>query len=280
MQIGLGLALTNLRGGGFSPATLFRDGSEGVWYDPSDLSTMFQDSAGTQPVTTPGQPVGLLLDKSQGLKLGPELVFDMTQTQFDNWTDNGDGTFTSDGGDGFIGNATVQTGMTANATYEVQFEIVNYISGSVRPQSSTPSGGVYQSSVGVFKQLIVPSTIAFYFYSNNFAGTIRLISIREVPGHHASQATASKRPTYRDSGSRYLQDDLVDDVLNWTAPADSYTIIYGDTDGTITTLTAQALSGTTDVLQTENLVGYIAINRALTSAEQSRVEAYLRSKAA
>lgn len=36
----------------------------GVWYDPSDLSTMFQDSAGTIPVTAPGQPVGLILDKS------------------------------------------------------------------------------------------------------------------------------------------------------------------------------------------------------------------------
>ena len=36
----------------------------GVWYDPSDLSTMFQDSAGTVPVTGVGQPVGLILDKS------------------------------------------------------------------------------------------------------------------------------------------------------------------------------------------------------------------------
>lgn len=36
----------------------------GVWYDPSDLSTMFQDSAGTTPVTAVGQPVGKILDKS------------------------------------------------------------------------------------------------------------------------------------------------------------------------------------------------------------------------
>lgn len=35
-----------------------------VWYDPSDLSTLFQDSAGTVPVTVPGQPVGRMLDKS------------------------------------------------------------------------------------------------------------------------------------------------------------------------------------------------------------------------
>lgn len=45
----------------WSPADL---PSLGAWYDPSDLSTMFQDAAGTTPVTAAGQPVGLILDKS------------------------------------------------------------------------------------------------------------------------------------------------------------------------------------------------------------------------
>lgn len=48
----------------FSPADLFVGGEQGAWYDPSDLSTMFQDSAGTAPVTADGQPVGKILDKS------------------------------------------------------------------------------------------------------------------------------------------------------------------------------------------------------------------------
>ena len=48
----------------FSPANLFAAGEQGAWYDPSDLSTMFQDSAGTTPVTAAGQPVGRILDKS------------------------------------------------------------------------------------------------------------------------------------------------------------------------------------------------------------------------
>jgi hypothetical protein len=43
---------------------LFKNGEQGVWYDPSDLSTLFQDAAGTTPVTAMGQPVGLMLDKS------------------------------------------------------------------------------------------------------------------------------------------------------------------------------------------------------------------------
>ena len=48
----------------FSPASLFAQGEPGVWYDPSDFSTMFQDAAGAVPVTAVEQPVGLMLDKS------------------------------------------------------------------------------------------------------------------------------------------------------------------------------------------------------------------------
>lgn len=47
-----------------SPLSLFATGAQGAWYDPSDFSTMFQDDAGTTPVTAVEQPVGLILDKS------------------------------------------------------------------------------------------------------------------------------------------------------------------------------------------------------------------------
>jgi len=47
-----------------SPHDLFTAGEQGAWYDPSDLSTLFQDAAGTIPVTADGDPVGLMLDKS------------------------------------------------------------------------------------------------------------------------------------------------------------------------------------------------------------------------
>lgn len=49
--------------GGFLPLSLFANGEQGAWFDPSDLSSMFQDAAGTIPADY-GQPVGLILDKS------------------------------------------------------------------------------------------------------------------------------------------------------------------------------------------------------------------------
>lgn len=48
----------------FDIRSLFTAGEQGIWLDPSDFSTLYQDSAGTTPVTAVGQPVGLALDKS------------------------------------------------------------------------------------------------------------------------------------------------------------------------------------------------------------------------
>mgnify|MGYP000210915045 CR=1 FL=1 len=45
-------------------SAMFSRGEPGAWYDPSDMSTLWQDSAGTVPVTAVEQPVGRILDKS------------------------------------------------------------------------------------------------------------------------------------------------------------------------------------------------------------------------
>jgi len=43
---------------------LFTTGTEGAYYDINDLTTLFQDSSGTIPVTAVGQTIGLIKDKS------------------------------------------------------------------------------------------------------------------------------------------------------------------------------------------------------------------------
>jgi len=49
---------------GWHPGKLFQTGAKGAWFDPSDLTTLFQDVAGTLPVVSDGDPVALMLDKS------------------------------------------------------------------------------------------------------------------------------------------------------------------------------------------------------------------------
>ena len=60
----LALSITNVIGKQYSPASWFTQGEQGAWYDPSDITTLYQDSAGTTPVTAVEQPVGLMKDKS------------------------------------------------------------------------------------------------------------------------------------------------------------------------------------------------------------------------
>ena len=63
-----GIPITSLgavsMGASYAPEDLFRNGEEGIWLDPSDFTTMFQDVAGTVPVTIDGQFVRKILDKS------------------------------------------------------------------------------------------------------------------------------------------------------------------------------------------------------------------------
>lgn len=81
-------AINEQEGGGFNPVSLFAAGEQGVWYDPSDLSTLFQDTAGTIPVTAAGQPVGLMRDKSgrgNHATQATATARPILQTDGDNW---------------------------------------------------------------------------------------------------------------------------------------------------------------------------------------------------
>jgi hypothetical protein len=53
----------------FTPADLFFLGEQGAWYNPIDITTLFQNAEGTTPVTADGDPVGRMRDKSPNLNL-------------------------------------------------------------------------------------------------------------------------------------------------------------------------------------------------------------------
>jgi hypothetical protein len=189
-----------LMGGGFSPAVLFANNEPGVWYDPSDLTTLFQDTAGTTPVTTPGQTVALMLDKSKGLTLGPELVTNGTFDTDTGWT-KGTGWTIADGVASHVAGASGALTASGTATtigkfYTLTFDLT--VSAGVLNVScggfTTPNLGASGSFSYVF--LASLSNFAVPFAAGTFAGTIDNISIRELPGFHAVQGTAAARPTY------------------------------------------------------------------------------------
>ena len=186
----------------FTPAQLFTGSTVGVWYDPSDTTTLFQDAAGTTPVTAVEQPVGLMLDKSKGLVLGSELVTngdfatDTAWTKGTGWVIGG-GTANADGS--MAGASFLSQSMTlvAGKAYEVKLTVISNTSGRLRLNSSLFP--ITTLGVGSYKWVFTAlTTTADFRIEARDAGTIASIdniSVRELPGNHAFQSTAGNRPT-------------------------------------------------------------------------------------
>jgi hypothetical protein len=207
----------------FSPASLFVGGIPGVWYDPSDYGatgTLFQDSAGTTPVTAVEQPVGLMLDKSQGLVLGPELV---TNGDFSNgstgWTlDPG---WTISGGAASVNIPGAprylrQLGkLTVGKTYLVTYTATVTSGGNFgagfgwSPQIASPTSGTYTA------RLTATTTDILFYANSDSIASIDNISVKELPGNHAFQATDTSRPRLSARYNLLTKTEQFDDAV-WT----------------------------------------------------------------
>jgi len=237
MNLSIGLSLTRPSGPlgapAFSPASLFASGEEGAWYDPSDLTTLYQDAAGTTPVTGTGQPVGLMLDKSKGLTLGSELVD--TANDAAEWVPFGTNTVVQDGDAvkiTFVSDnkgarvlLTQAAGLTQDllttSFYRLTFEAkintgaANVATVSIGPNQTFALSTSYQTfTVQGPKGSGSNPYIQFSGLSAGEIAYIKNISVKELPGNHATQSTSTARPTLQTSGGLYYLDfDGVDDFL-------------------------------------------------------------------
>jgi hypothetical protein len=203
--LGVGLlastSLSTRNRAGFSPASLFAAGEPGVWYDPSDFSTMFQESTGVTPVTAAGQSVGFLGDKSQGFVLGSELVGAFTAYANASFSTVGGVTTITCTANGSYGINLGFSGV-AGKTYLVSFTVVSNsaprgvfawssITSSISLSAGTTTGakiGRLQATAGGSGVIAILGAVAGETFS------VSNISVRELAGNHATQSTAASRP--------------------------------------------------------------------------------------
>ncbi len=278
----------------FSPIDLFQFSEQGVWYDPSDFSTMFQGAAGAIPLTAAGQPVGLILDKSKALALGSELVVN--------------GTFGSNtsGWAGNSANATLtwQSGGTALFANTADWAYVR-----TSPEFSPPAGW-YKAAFDVISLSaplhmglgpsgnMVTSTGSKTHYAYHAGGSLDFqvrpqgvglftvvldnVSIKSIAGNHALQGTASFRPLLASTGvAKWINYDAVDDALVATFQSSlgsACTVARAVVGGAPVILTGQTI-GTTFSDSTDN-AGLVIIDRALTGQETTDLTAWLTDKGA
>jgi hypothetical protein len=190
----------------YSPLSLFAAGEQGVWYDPSDFSTMYQDNLGVTPVTAVGQSVGFLGDKSKGFALGAERVTNGTFDGSTSWIDQLGGLTFVDGKCKFtLGTTQVAyqqlIGTVAGRFYEITLDVSDFSSGNLNSQlssSGTTAGtaGVSFNSNGTKRNIIVAPTNDCFIRlrGENAVLSVDNISVRELPGNHATQSTLAQRP--------------------------------------------------------------------------------------
>lgn len=223
-------------GSAFNPRSLFRLGEQGVWYDPNDFSSMFQDSTGTTPVTAAGQPAGLILDKRFGLVRGVELLANGGfSTDLTNWisTDTGIGVSSWEAGALRVNGTDATTNRGARyqpfatvvgRTYEITGTAqITSGSGGALIGNSGMSGGLLSrpiTSSGSWRAVFVATaSVTYVSLRNGSSGgnlTFDSISIREIPGNHAAQSLSASQPILRQNaltGAYYLEFDGIDDFL-------------------------------------------------------------------
>ena len=263
----------------------------GFSLDPQDLSTMYQDAAGTLPVYRPGTglvdpPMGLMLDKSQGLVLGPELV---TNGDFS------DGATGWNLGTGWSVASGVATGVTgaASAVHQViSLKVGAFYKITVNSTLTTgvdlrivlgdltnivPGPGVFAIiSTGSYEFFLTPSAPATHIAirkSTSTGAVVDNISCHEIKGYHAYQSDTMSRPTLSGRYNLLLATDTLA-TQSVTTEATDYTLRLEGT-GTITlsgTATGPYSAGTHTITCTAGTLT-CTVSGAVTNADLRKTTA-------
>lgn len=281
MKMGLHLGISQ-RGVGvaFTPRSLFANGEGGAWYDSSDLTTMRQNRGGSTDAAV-GDPVGVILDTSQGGldALGAELLGSGVVSLVGTATA---ATYNTSTGEGSVSRVDltnqsyIQWSSLTGSIYRMQLTCT---SGTILIRQVSFSGlAIHSISAGSTVDVIMrPSSggIALTNITSAGTATFTVSMFREVFGNHAFAPSDAARPLLNDV-PYLLNHDGVDDQLAVTLPD------LG-TDATVATLvgdtwtisTGQTIGAGSRNLPTSDWRQHIIIDRALTAGETAALEAWL-----
>jgi hypothetical protein len=295
-----------LESAGFSPRQLFA-ALQGAWLEPKQ-GLIWQENTGITPTTTGGQTIGLMLDQSQGAVLGPELVTNGT------FTGIADGTsiLTLPGWSVAYGSPTTReiwgekqkivataanqgarldiTGLTVGWTYEFKFNYTgdgvatvglysngNYIDDAQRPAGDNTIRFLCDNAV--FRVL--------FRVNGNAAGTgyYDNISVRQILGNHAYQATAANRPTLQFNGALPLARFDTNDSLSVSLPDlgggvfSNAGSVYFSTPVGMSSLHNQSM-GTTYTLPalSSDIYSWMVFPQRLSAVQESQLQRYMLQK--
>jgi hypothetical protein len=208
MYLGLNNLGLNYTSSAFNPMDWFTNSEQGAWYDadnPADGGpvTAYQESTGITPVTAPGQGaadcvIGLLLDKRLGLVLGAELKASgvvalagaATAATYDTATGVGSVTRVDGANQSYV----AFNGLSATATYKIT--LTNPSAGAIWIRPTGLGTAILTVPAGQTLTGFLAGYANYYITSSGGATQAFTVnSLAQLPGNHATQATAASRPT-------------------------------------------------------------------------------------
>jgi len=194
---------------------LFGNGEPGFTFEPWDITTLYQDRAGTTPVTAAGQSVGLRLSKDKGLRQGPELVTNGTfGANITGWSNTGASISVWESGAArwststaeFSGFRSASFATVVGRTYEFTATVLENTGSAwrivfVNGDGSFSNGTDNYTTPGTrTARFIATQTTSFVEIRNGTAATanrlIDNISVRELAGNHEVAISDAKRGVY------------------------------------------------------------------------------------
>lgn len=261
--------------------SLFANNEQGFALDFYDTNMLFQDAAGTTPVTAAGQPVGLVFDKSKGLTLGVELLPPVANKSlwgvvgsptYGNVTVDGTSVILSSNTGGVLAYTTGP--FSSSKMYKFSITVAEITGGALFLENAEAGGAIRIDNPGTYT--CVARNVSKFYFRNGGPGSaitarITAASAKEIVGNHAYQATSSMRPILRDNPRRADYDGVDDKLLvNLPSTLTNCTVVRAtafagvevDTDVTITS----------PVTLNTDACAMLVINRALTAKELSDVK--------
>lgn len=159
---------------------------------------------------------------------------------------------------GATGGASLNAGLAVlGSLHEVTYEIYDYVSGGVKPFLGATSAAALGNSNGWRTELVVAddNRIRFFVSSSPATLKVRNISVRELPGIHALQATSGFQPYLRKVPKTLGQNlvsngDFANGLAGWS--------LYGSATGQVVNGEAEVVAAATNSRLERNIPGIVA----------------------
>lgn len=281
---------------------LFANGEQGFWYDPNDMGTMYQDTAGTTAVNASGQPLGLILDKSKPITGTP--ILNSTFLLADDWIKNNpEISVTNVSGSLRVSKGAInpqsiykrfscESGKLYRLTVKYKNHTGNNVRIFVRNVNGVGIAPALSQNVQTFTTTDGEGSTFFISTSDTHSVVIdsqnasessvdvESIAVVKVSDsiNHAYQTTSAARPILQNTPRR-IDFDTVDDKLITTLPTQltGCTVIRSVPNVGTQILTGQTIPATYE--DNKDHCGLIVINRALTPSETSAIAAEFNKRA-